>query len=66
MHIFGITKTRITNVSMLELMRQQQIDSSIAWKIHNSNIANIYALDICPKDELRSGVWGIIPCRIVF
>ncbi len=36
--IFGITKSTITNVSMLELTRQEQTKSSIAWKtkIHNS------------------------------
>jgi hypothetical protein len=36
--IFGITISRITNIYMLELMHQEQTNSSIAWKIgiHNS------------------------------
>jgi hypothetical protein len=38
MCVFGITKSRNTNASMLELMHQEQTNSSIAWKIeiHNS------------------------------
>jgi hypothetical protein len=36
-------KSRITNVSMLELMPQEQTNSSIAWKseIHNFSLVNI-------------------------
>ncbi len=36
--IFEISKWRIANISMLELMHQEQIKSSTAWKIeiHNS------------------------------
>ncbi len=36
--VFGITKYRVTNGPMLELVHQGQANASIAWKIeiHNS------------------------------
>jgi hypothetical protein len=40
--IFEISKSRITNVSMLEVMHHEQTNSKVAWKIeiHNSYFTN--------------------------
>jgi hypothetical protein len=58
-------KSRIANVSMLELMHQEQTNSSIAWKI---DIHPNLRILVPKRPMMRSWSWGLTdnPYRIFF